>query len=192
MKKSIKILLISLSSLIIVLGLILGISFAVLAGKTNSMNDDFSFLYTEEKYTKVVSVDGVQVITQEISCGYAVIEMFSAWNGGNVTEQNLFDKYGKVTTSTGKSFCKEFNKQFPEYQTKIYKYLKNSELIDKVYNNLAEGIPVPFEWVAKYEDEWTLHYSLVIRLDIPNDTITVANPYGYLENLTIKDFLDRT
>ena len=97
MKKSIKILLISLSSLIIVLGLILGISFAVLAGKTNSMNDDFSFLYTEEKYTEVVGVDGVQVITQEISCGYAVIEMFSVWNGGNITEQNLFNKYSKVT-----------------------------------------------------------------------------------------------
>ncbi|MDE6660262.1 MAG: hypothetical protein K2J93_00370, partial [Anaeroplasmataceae bacterium] len=186
MKKSIKILLISLCSFIIVLGMILGISFAVLTRKTNRINDDFSFIYTDEKYTNAVGVEGVQGITQEISCGYAVIEMFSKWNGGTITEQNLFDKYGKVITSTGKSFCNELNKQFPEYQTEIYKYLKNSELIDKVYKSLADGIPVPFEWAAKYEDKWTLHYSLVIRLDIPNDTITVANPYGYIEYLTIK------
>ncbi|MDE7095094.1 MAG: hypothetical protein K2O23_01255, partial [Anaeroplasmataceae bacterium] len=99
----------------------MGISFAVLTRKTNRIDDDFSSIYTNEKYTNVVGIDGVQVITQEISCGYAVIEMFSAWNGGTITEQNLFDNYGKVITSTGKSFCNEFNKQFPEYQTEIYK-----------------------------------------------------------------------
>lgn len=192
MKKSIKITISVLCSLIVATGLILGISFAVLAARTNAINDDISQVYTRGEYRAAVGVDNVEVITQEISCGYAVIQMFSAWNGGGITEQSLFDKYGKVVTSTGKSFCNEFNKQFPEYRTKIYKYLKNSELIDKVYKSLASGIPVPFEWAAKYKDEWTLHYSLVIGMDIPNDTVKVANPYGYIENLSLKDFLDRT
>lgn len=192
MKKSIKITVSVLCSLIAATGLILAVSFAVLAGKTNSINDDYSYVYTDEKYSAVVEAEGVDVITQEISCGYAVIEMFSAWNGGGITEQSLYKSYGKVVTSTGKSFCKEFNKQFPEYKTEIYKYLKNSRLIEKVYDSLADGIPVPFEWAAKYKDEWTLHYSLVIGMDIPNDTVRIANPYGYIENLSLKDFLDRT
>lgn len=192
MKKSIKITISVFCSLIVAIGLILGIAFAVLAGKTNSINDGWSQIYTDEKYSAVVEMSGVEVITQEVSCGYAVIQMFSAWDGGNITEQSLFDRYGKVVTSTGKSFCNEFNKQFPEYRTKIYKYLKNSELIDKVYKSLADGIPVPFEWAAKYNGEWTLHYSLVIGMDIPNDTVKIANPYGYIENLSVKDFLDRT
>ena len=192
MKKPIKILLIALSSLIVALGLIVGIAFAVLAGRTNGINDSWARIYTDEKYGAAVEVDNVEVITQKVSCGYAVIEMFSAWNGGSITEQSLYGEYGKVVTSTGKSFCKEFNKQFPDYETKIYKYLKNSELIEKVYDSLADGIPVPFEWAAKYEGEWTLHYSLVIGMDIPNDTVKVANPYGYIENLSVKDFLDRT
>ncbi|MDE7439792.1 MAG: hypothetical protein K2N23_04720 [Clostridia bacterium] len=192
MKKSIKIIISVLCSLIIALGLILIISFAVLAGKTNSIDDDYSFIYTDEQYSVAVGVDNIEVITQEVSCGYAVIQMFSVWDGGSVTEQSLFEQYGKVVTSTGNSFCKEFNKQFPEYQTKIYKYLKNSELIDKVYKSLSGGIPMPFEWAAKHKDEWTLHYSLVIGLDIPNDIVSVANPYGYIETLSIKDFLDRT
>ncbi|MDE7296799.1 MAG: C39 family peptidase [Clostridia bacterium] len=192
MKKPIKIVVCVLCSLILAVGLVLAISFAVLAGKTNYIDDDYSDVYTDEKYSAAVGVENIEVITQEVSCGYAVLQMFSAWNGGSVTEQSLFEKYGKVVTSTGNSFCKEFNKQFPEYRTKIYKYLKNSELIDKVYQSLAGGIPVPFEWAAKYHDEWTLHYSLIIGMDIANDTVKVANPYGYIEQLSLKEFLDRT
>lgn len=192
MKKSIKITIITLVSLIVVVALIFGIAFSVLAIKTNNLKDDYSFVYNDEAYTKVITIDGVEIITQDVSCGYAVIEMFSQWNGGNVTEKSLYEQYGKIVTSTGKSFCNEFNKQFPEYETQRYKYLKNSELITKVYESLSRGIPVPFEWAALYDKEWTLHYSLVIGMDITNDTVTVANPYGYTEELSLKDFLDRT
>lgn len=192
MKKSIKITIIVICSFIIAIGLTLGIAFSVLAVKSNNIDNDFSEIYTNEKYSKVVNVDGIEVITQEVSCGYAVIEMFSTWNGCNVTENSLYEEYGKVVTSTGKSFCNEFNKQFPEYDTRIYKWLKNTELIDKVYESLSKGIPVPFEWAAKFNDEWTLHYSLITGMDIPNDKVTVANPYGYFETLSIKELLDRT
>ena len=84
------------------------------------------------------------------------------------------------------------NLQFPEYTTTICKYLKNTELIDAVYENLSNGIPVPFEWAALYGDDWTLHYSLIIGADIPADKITVANPYGYYEEMTIAELLNRT
>lgn len=103
--------------------------------------------------TNRIFVDDIEVINQDVFCGYAVIEMFSAWNGGKVTEEALYKKYGKVVTSTGKAFCDEFNHQFPEFQTTMYKYLTNSELIDKVYDCLADSVPVPFEWAAKHDDE---------------------------------------
>ena len=47
-------------------------------------------------------------------------------------------------------------------------------------------------WAALHDDEWTLHYSLAVGADIPGDRITVANPYGYYEELTVGDFLSRT
>lgn len=192
MTKTVKITILIISSVIIATALVLGIAFANLSIKTNKIDDDYSYIYTSEKYSKAVKVDNIEVIKQEVSCGYAVIQMFSDWNNGNITEKDLFNKYGKVVTSTGNAFCKEFNNQFPEYDTKIYKYLKNSELIDKVYDTLASGIPVPFEWAAKYNGIWTLHYSLIIGMDIQNDKITVANPYGFIESLSVKEFLDRT
>jgi len=165
---------------------------AVLQIRTNAVLDDYSAVYKNEKYQTPVMIEGVDVIRQDVSCGYAVIEMFSEWNGGSVTEKSLYDTYGKVVTSTGKAFCDEMNRQFPEYSTTMHRYLKNTELIDLVYENLSEGIPVPFEWAALSEDEWTLHYSLIIGADIPADKITVANPYGYYEEITAAEFLNRT
>ncbi len=160
--------------------------------RTRLMQDDYSSIYDNEKYQTPIIIENVEVITQDISCGYAVIEMFSAWNGGDVTEESLYNQYGKVVTSTGNKFCQEMNKQFPEYKTEIHKYLKNTEFIDIMYDSLAAGMPVPFEWAALYGDQWTLHYSLIVGADIPNDKITVANSYGYYEEITVEELLSRT
>jgi hypothetical protein len=182
--------------LIVILTFALGLvaitagALVILQIHTNSILDDYSSVYKNEKYQTPILIDGVDVIQQNVSCGYAVLEMFSSWSGHSVTEKSLFDQYGKVVTSTGNAFCKEMNKQFPEYATS--KYLKNTELIDAIYENLSDGIPVPFEWAALYGDDWTLHYSLIIGADIPADKITVANPYGYYEELTVAELLNRT
>ena len=191
--KIIKRILIAILILILVLTLISIISICILKSKTNNILDDYSSIYINKKYQDSILIDNVDVFKQEVSCGYAVIEMFAKWeNNLELTEKTLYENYGKVVTSTGKSFEKEMNKQFPKYKTTMYKYLKSSELIDKVFNSLSNGIPVPFEWAAKYEDEWTLHYSLIIGIDIPNDSITIANPYGYIEKINIKEFINRT
>ena len=161
--------------------------------KTVNLADDYTSIYEDSKYEKSVYVTGANYIKQDVSCGYAVIEMFAKWTKNNeITEKYLYDKYGKVVTSTGKKFEEEMNKQFPDYKTTMYKYLKSSELIDKVYNSLSNGIPVPFEWAAKYEGEWTLHYSLIVGMDIPNDKVIILNPYGYEEKISIKELLERT
>ncbi len=175
-----------------ILAVIIAVSLIMLQTRSNEINTDFSGIYTNEKYTGPVYIDGVDVITQDVSCGYAVIEMFSSWCGKGITEESLYSEYGRVVTSTGQSFCDEMNKQFPEYKTSMHRYLKNTELIDLVYDSLSAGMPVPFEWAAQYEGEWTLHYSLIVGADIPGDKITVANPYGYVEELSVADFLSRT
>ena len=190
--KVIKRIIIAIAAILLLLAAVITISLVVLQTKTNEINNDFSGILTDEKYIEPVYVDGINVIKQEVSCGYAVIEMFSSWSGNDITETSLYNEYGKVVTSTGQSFCDEMNKQFPQYNTSIHKYLKNTELIDLMYDSLSSGVPVPIEWAALYENEWTLHYSLVIGADIPANKITVANPYGYYEELTIEEFLSRT
>ena len=102
---------------IMILGVIVIVSaIAIMEYKTYKINDNYSSVFTDEKYAEAVSVKDIPVITQSVSCGYATIEMFSSWNGSDITETALFDEYGKVVTSTGKSFSEEMNRRFPEYK----------------------------------------------------------------------------
>jgi len=189
MKKIIK----ALITIVLVLAIISVGAVLINIFRTNSVLDSIDDVYDDPKYEQKVSANGTSLVKQNESCGYAVIEMFAKWTGNNdITEKSLYDKYGKVVTSTGKKFEEEMNKQFPEYKTTMYKYLKNTELIDKVYTSLSNGIPVPVEWAAKLEGEWTLHYSLVTAMDISNDKVTILNPYGYEENISLDEFVDRT
>lgn len=184
-----------LITICLIVGILIVVSTSALVSlriRTDRILNDYSSIYGDEKYESAVFVDGISVIKQDVSCGYAVLEMFSTMCGQSITEESLYDEYGKVVTSTGKAFCNEMNKQFPEHHTVMHKYLTNTELIDKAYDSLANGIPVPFEWAALCGSEWTLHYSLIVGMDISNDTVTIANPYGYFEKISITEFIDRT
>ena len=191
-KKAIKKTVAAVGIILVLLILVCAAALVRVHVKTAAIQNDYSAVARDEKYQLPVRVDGVEVITQDVSCGYAVLEMFSRWNGGDLTEEDLYAEYGKVVTSTGKAFCEEMNKRFPEYTTTMRSYLTNTELIDTVYACLSEGKPVPVEWAALYGDDWTLHYSLIVGMDIPNDTVTVANPYGYMEEVSVAEFLERT
>jgi len=190
-KRSKKVIMVA-AVVIMIIAAVLICPLAVLKIRTLAVLDDPSAVFQNDKYLEAVSVDGVEVIKQDVSCGYAVLEMFGAWSGHDITEESLYAEYGKVVTSTGKAFCAEMNKRFPEYKTTMHKYLKNTELIDTVYDSLADGIPVPFEWAALYGSEWTLHYSLITGMDIPADKVYIANPYGYNEEISLEEFLSRT
>ena len=172
--------------------LVCAAALGILGIRSARLRDAAASVFSDDTLQEPVRADGVEVITQDVSCGYAVIEMFSRWNGGNLTEEDLYAEYGKVVTSTGRAFCREMNKRFPEYETAMRSYLTGPELIGTVHDSLSEGIPVPVEWAALYGSEWTLHYSLIVGMDIPNDSVTVANPYGYMEDLSVQEFLERT
>lgn len=136
----------------IVLGAVLGalacaaiVALALLQVRTDALHDDWRSLLGDGDHDAPARVEGVEAITQDVSCGYAVIEMFSAWDGGSLTEEDLYGEHGGAVTSTGASFCEEMNKRFPRYETAMRKYLTDSELLDAVYRSLEGVVPVPFE-----------------------------------------------
>ena len=66
-----------LTAALIVIGVLILTTAAALISlevRTNAMLNDYSTVYDNEKYQKNVMADNVEVITQDISCGYAVIE----------------------------------------------------------------------------------------------------------------------
>lgn len=75
------------------------------------MQDDISDIFIDQNYSQPVLVEGVPMVEQKISCGYAVIEMISKWQGGDVDEELLFTQNNKnVSTAFGNGFEKEMNK----------------------------------------------------------------------------------
>lgn len=189
MKRKIIIIVSSILGIIILAVLI---PFLILGIRTSKINVSYEYLKTDEQYQEKVEIDGIELVTQHVSCGYASIEMVSSFYGAKVTEDDLDAKNKSISTSSTNGFLKEINASIPA-KTFIKKtYLKNDVMIKEIYESLKNGNPVVIEWAALYEDIWTLHFSVVSGLDIKNDLVTIYNPYGYIENITINEFLNRT
>ena len=58
--------------------------------RTVQTQDDYSSIYTNPKYQNAILIKGLAPIRQNISCGYAVIEMFAKWDKNeSLTEKSL-------------------------------------------------------------------------------------------------------
>ena len=94
-KKKIRVILTAAASVTAAILIAAAAALIALDVRTRSIRDDFSSIYEEEKYTYPVSVGGIEAITQEVSCGYAVIEMFSGWCAGEFLDRTSFAAYEK-------------------------------------------------------------------------------------------------
>ena len=187
----------------IILGISIGVSaalvlavlipFMILGIRTASIKKSYAYLKDDPVYSEKKEVTGIELVKQEISCGYATIEMMSAFYGSKVSEKELSDKNkGAITTQTSDGFLSELRKTIPEQKFVKHSYLNNDVLLKEIVIALSDNRPVALEWAAKFENEWTLHFSLISAIDIKNDNVTIYNPYGYIENITTSEFVGRT
>lgn len=189
MKKK-RIILIICLSLLSIFVLVITIPFIVLGVRTNKINVSYDYLL-EEKKIEEHKIDDVLLIAQDVSCGYAIIEMLSDYYGNKITEKDLFEKNNKsVSTQTTKGFVDEINNCIPNMNYVSYEYLGNDELLIKINESLKKNNPVAVEFAAKYEDEWTLHWAIVTGMD--KEKVYLNNPYGYKEEISYSEFIGRT
>lgn len=192
MKRKTKIILGAIIGFILTASLAVSIPFIVLAIRTNNLNKDYSYLKQDSAYSQKVEVEGLELVTQHISCGYATIEMLSTYYGKKVSEDDLSKKNnGNISTSSTNGFYKEVNSSIDKSFVEK-KYLANDIFLKEIYKSLDNNHPVAIEWAAKYEGEWTLHFSIVSAIDLYNDEVTIYNPYGYIETIDVSTFLSRT
>ena len=193
MKKKAKVTIIVVSALVGTLVLTASIPLIADTVKTNNLNADYSYLRNDVKYKDKVEVTGLELVSQHVSCGYATIEMISSFYGNKVTEDDLDARNSAVSTQTSQGFLDEINKSIPEHKFAKHSYLKHDALLKEVHDAIKDNKPVALEWAALYENkEWTLHFSVVTAIDLANDNVTIYNPYGYIENIAVKEFVDRT
>ena len=178
--------------LVAALGLVVAIPFTILGVKTSKLKSGYSYLKEDAEYQEKVEVTGIQLVTQHVSCGYASIEMISTYYGNRVSEDELDSRNGAISTASTDGFLKEINKSISSKTFVKETYLKHDELLKSIHDSLKKNNPVAIEWAAKYEDEWTLHFSVISGLDLKHDVVTIYNPYGYIENVNTEEFINRT
>ena len=191
MKKKTKIIIIISSAVVGALALAVAIPFATLGIKTAGLNRKYDYLKEDDKYSLKVEVEGLNLVKQHVSCGYASIEMISEYYGNKVTEDDLDARNKSISTASSTGFYQEIKKSIPSKIFVKRSYLKHDTLLKEIHDSLSNSNPVAIEWAAKYENEWTLHFSVISSLDLKNDNITIYNPYGYIENIHIDEFIDR-
>ena len=189
MKK--KIVIILIASIVGALALSVAIPFTILGIRTASLKSDYSYLKEDAKYKEKVEVVGLELVKQHVSCGYASIEMISSFYGNKVSEDDLDSRNGAISTASTNGFLKEINKSIPSKTFVKRAYLKHDQLLKEIHDSLKNSNPLAIEWAAKYEGEWTLHFSVISGLDLANDNVTVYNPYGYIENINVDEFINR-
>ena len=176
-----------------VIALAIVVPFGILGIRTNGLNKDYGYLKTDTTYSQKVEVTGINLVTQHVSCGYASIEMMSEYYGNKVTEDDLDAKNnGAVSTASTSGFLKEINASIEGKDFVKKTYLTNDSYLKEIHDSLSKNNPVAIEWAAKFEDEWTLHFSVVTAMDLANDQITIYNPYGYIEKIQSEEFISRT
>ena len=189
MTKKKKITLITTISISSALTLAVAIPFSIYGIRSAVIDNSYSYLFEENKLTNK-TID-VPLVKQDISCGYAIIEMLSTFYGNTVTEEQLSDKNnGSVSTATTSGFVKEINETIENSNYTSKEYLKNDELLLTINKSLINNKPVAVEWAALLDNEWTLHWSIVTGMD--QEHIYVNNPYGYKEEITYDEFISRT
>ena len=191
MKKK-KLVLIITGSIVVSLCLAVAIPFIVFGINSSKIKADFLYLKNEADYQDKVEISGLELVTQHVSCGYATIEMMSSFYGDKVSEDDLDGRNRSISTSSSQGFLTELQKSIPVKSFVMGSYLRNDELLKTIYGAIKNNNPVAIEWAAKYEGDWTLHFSVVGALDIKNDSVTVYNPYGYIENIHLDEFINRT
>ena len=187
MKK--RIILIICLSFVALLTLGVTIPFSIYGIRSAVIDNSYSYLLKENKLTDK-KID-VPLVKQDISCGYAIIEMLSTFYGNTVTEEQLSDKNkGAISTSTTSGFVEEINRTIENANYVAKEYLKNDDLLLIINKSLLNDKPVAVEWAAILDDEWTLHWSIVTGMD--QEHIYINNPYGYKEEISFEEFISRT
>ena len=140
----------------IVLGITIGVSsalvlavlipFMILGIRSASIKKSYAYLKDDPTYSEKQEVTGIELVKQEVSCGYATIEMMSTFYGNKVSEKELDDRNkGGISTSSSDGFLKELKKSIPDQKFVKHSYLNNDVLLKEIVIALSDNRPVALE-----------------------------------------------
>ena len=153
--------------------------------------DALKLTYIQDDYSAVLESERYSAPVQAASDEEALNKLLAKWKNVNATYDADWESalQAHLNGLIPFDFLKELN---PGYRQTVKIGLRNSEMLSMVYRILEDGNPVPINFAVRSGDEWIIDYALVIAMDIPDDSVSVADTRGNVEELTIDEFIART
>ena len=167
-------------------------------------NDSTAGLLRRAKFNESVRIgrlhDYAYNYNEELHRGYASVELIARFLGFD--EIPVPDR-GRERWSNSE-FYAELKRVFPQYQISRHSNLRNTELINLIYDSLYKGnpaivfhaaeMPVSGETGATQsrpepQTQWEKRYTAVTGMDLRNDRITLNDPHGGVTQVTLADFI---
>lgn len=129
------------------------------------------------------------------SCGPATVSMLYAYLVEPVSEQEFAKQFAIPLGKRGmlpRQFAGLLQVALADYAVSHQAAVRDAALLEQIYQQLQGGIPVPiyFSTVNAWDrPNFDTHYSVVIGIRPQQQTVVIANAYGFLEEMTISELL---
>ncbi len=146
---------------------------------------------------KPAIVEGVEPYTQPDPYTCAVTAqsiIISFLTNKSAPPESLIEKYGLTRGMKLEQFIDILAKELPDYEVYYQHDKSDLDMIQAIQRQLSSGIPVPvFLGTPNPYNEpyYDFHASVVTSIDLEKQEIGIVNPYGYLEQISLMEFLDR-
>jgi hypothetical protein len=161
------------------------------------LQDNFINITNNPDYKEALKIDKFPVYKQSYSwsCGPTTISMVCTYLKEPKNEKQVL-YINKITNRKSgmlpKTFERYLRNSLQKYNVEMISNIPDSEIIRTMYNQLKQGLPVPIYFsTLNYWDKpnYDTHYSAAIGIDLVKGTVTIANAYGFEEEVNVNDFL---
>jgi len=148
-------------------------------------------------HPRVIELGNISIKTQPnaYTCGITTVTVVSNYfNGTDLEVDDLIRKYNASNGSSVNDMKKWLAGELPERTVIHESNGTNEEMIVNIHVSLSNNNPVVifFGSPNPYDKpNYDFHGSVVYGINLDNQTITIANSYGYREETTLVDFLNR-
>jgi hypothetical protein len=129
------------------------------------------------------------------TCGLCSMSLVSTYLGHSI-EENEIPPSLLLRLAKGfppADFPTGLRKLLPGYDVELTS-LPSEKIPGVLRKQLENGLPVPILFATPNDfkpENIVIHYSVVTALDPENATVTLSNPFGYLQNLSLKALLEQ-
>jgi len=146
---------------------------------------------------RAIELNDIAIKTQPdaYTCGITTVTVMSNYcNGTDYEVSDLINKYNASNGSTVNDIKKWLKGELPEKSIVYESNGSNESMMRNIHDSLSNNHPVailfgsPNPYNKPYYD---FHGSVVYGMNLDSQTITIANSYGYREETSLVDFLNR-